>query len=93
METQKVRTCRNDGEVCAPFIDKWWAERARKIAFGELVTFQAEAGTNGKMSEYRRLISAGCGGVEPAEVDQVLGMLLEVSAVAHYYQLQTYSLG
>ena len=52
--------------------------KRRKVAFEELATFQAEAGTGGKMSEYRRLISAGCGGVEPADVDQVLGMLLEV---------------
>ncbi|KAF6762820.1 transcription factor [Ephemerocybe angulata] len=52
-------------------------KKRRRIAFDELVTFQAEAGTSGKMSEYRRLISAGCGLVEPAEVDQVLGMLLE----------------
>ncbi|KAJ2912206.1 hypothetical protein MD484_g8209, partial [Candolleomyces efflorescens] len=52
-------------------------KKRRKLMFDELVTFQAEAGTSGKMSEYRRLISAGCGGVEPAEVDQVLGMLLE----------------
>ncbi|RXW25850.1 hypothetical protein EST38_g66 [Candolleomyces aberdarensis] len=52
-------------------------KKRRKVMFDELVTFQAETGTSGKMSEYRRLISAGCGGVEPAEVDQVLGMLLE----------------
>lgn len=53
-------------------------KKRRKVAFDELVTFQAETGTSGKMSEYRRLISAGCGGVEPADVDNVLGMLLEV---------------
>ncbi|KAJ2933473.1 hypothetical protein H1R20_g3640, partial [Candolleomyces eurysporus] len=53
-------------------------KKRRKVMFDELVTFQAETGTSGKMSEYRRLISAGCGGVEPAEVDQVLGMLLEI---------------
>ena len=46
--------------------------------FEELVTFQAEAGTSGRMGEYRRLIAAGCGGVSPSEVDHVLGMLLEV---------------
>ncbi|KAF8639922.1 hypothetical protein AX17_001173 [Amanita inopinata Kibby_2008] len=51
--------------------------KRRKVMFEELVTFQAEAGTNGKMGEYRRLIGAGCGGVPPSEVDQVLGMLLE----------------
>lgn len=53
--------------------------KRRKQAFEELVTFQAEAGTSGKMGEYRRLIGAGCGGIPPSEVDGVLGMLLEVS--------------
>jgi hypothetical protein len=52
--------------------------KRRKTSFEELVRFQAEAGTGGNMNEYRRLIGAGCGGVPPAEVDQVLGMLLEV---------------
>ncbi|GLB33474.1 putative kilA-N [Lyophyllum shimeji] len=51
--------------------------KRRKTTFEELVSFQAEAGTNGRMAEYRRLIGAGCGGVPPSEVDQVLGMLLE----------------
>ncbi|KAF5321595.1 hypothetical protein D9619_000364 [Psilocybe cf. subviscida] len=51
--------------------------KRRKVAFNELVTFQTEAGTSGRMGEYRRLIGAGCGGVPPSEVDQVLGMLLE----------------
>ncbi|KNZ79588.1 Cell division cycle-related protein res2/pct1 [Termitomyces sp. J132] len=51
--------------------------KRRKITFEELVSFQAEAGTSGRMAEYRRLIGAGCGGVPPSEVDQVLGMLLE----------------
>ena len=52
----------------------------RKLTFNELVTFQAEAGTSSRMGEYRRLIGAGCGGIPPGEVDQVLGMLLEVSS-------------
>ncbi len=52
----------------------------KKATFSEVVAFQAEAGTSGRMSEYRRLIGAGCGGVPPSEVDQVLGMLLEVSS-------------
>lgn len=51
--------------------------KRRKTMFDELVAFQAEAGTSGRMGEYRRLIGAGCGGVPPSEVDQVLGMLLE----------------
>ncbi|KAJ6510183.1 transcription factor [Mycena vitilis] len=53
--------------------------KRRKGTFDELVSFQAEAGTSGRMGEYRRLIGAGCGGVPPSEVDHVLGMLLEVS--------------
>ncbi|TFY56801.1 hypothetical protein EVJ58_g7412 [Rhodofomes roseus] len=52
-------------------------KRRRKDKFEELVKFQAEAGTGGHMAEYRRLIGAGCGGVPPGEVDNVLGMLLE----------------
>ncbi|KAJ7667659.1 transcription factor [Mycena polygramma] len=51
--------------------------KRRKGTFDELVSFQAEAGTSGRMGEYRRLIGAGCGGVPPSEVDHVLGMLLE----------------
>ncbi|EGO01621.1 hypothetical protein SERLA73DRAFT_158870 [Serpula lacrymans var. lacrymans S7.3] len=51
--------------------------KRRKATFDGLVSFQAEAGTNGRMGEYRRLIGAGCGGVPPSEVDHVLGMLLE----------------
>ena len=57
--------------------------KRRKTTFDELVTFQAEAGTSGRMGEYRRLIGAGCGGVPPSEVDHVLGMLLEVRQVLH----------
>jgi len=52
-------------------------KRRRTDRFEELVKFQAEAGTGGRMAEYRRLIGAGCGGVPPGEVDNVLGMLLE----------------
>ncbi|KAI0829407.1 apses-domain-containing protein [Trametes gibbosa] len=49
----------------------------RKDMFDKLVKFQAEAGTDGRMTEYRRLISAGCGGIPPEDVDGVVGMLLE----------------
>lgn len=51
--------------------------KRRKDMFDELVSFQAEAGTGGRMAEYRKLIGAGCGGVQPSEVDNVIGMLLE----------------
>ena len=50
----------------------------RKDKFDHLVKFQAEAGTGGRMVEYRRLISAGCGGIPLEEVDLVAGLLLEV---------------
>jgi len=58
-------------------ITQHWQQR--KFMFEEMVTFQAEAGTSGCMSEYRQLIGADCGGVPPSEVDQVLGMLLKVN--------------
>lgn len=51
----------------------------RQENFDALIKQQAEAGTGGRMPEYRRLIGAGCGGVPPSEVDNVLGLLLEVS--------------
>ncbi|KAF9247135.1 hypothetical protein BU15DRAFT_84685 [Melanogaster broomeanus] len=51
--------------------------KRRKELFDELTAFQAEAGTGGRMTEYRRLVGAGCGGVSPSEVDNIIGMLLE----------------
>ncbi|KAH0840094.1 apses-domain-containing protein [Lanmaoa asiatica] len=51
--------------------------KRRKGLFDQLTVFQAEAGTGGRMAEYRRLIGAGCGGVPPPEVDNIIGMLLE----------------
>ncbi|KAF8076049.1 transcription factor [Lyophyllum atratum] len=41
--------------------------KRRKTTFEELVSFQAEAGTSGRMAEYRRLIGAGCGGTLESE--------------------------
>ncbi len=35
------------------------------------------------MADYRKLISAGCGGIPVAEVDDVVGLLLEVSPHSH----------
>jgi transcription factor MBP1 len=52
--------------------------KRRKEMFDEFVRFQAEAGTGGRMADYRRLIAAGCGGIPPSEVDGVVSMLLEV---------------
>lgn len=56
------------------------ADRKKRRAgtFETLVQAQAEAGTGGRMSKYRRLIGAGCGGVSPDDVDSVVKMLLEV---------------
>lgn len=51
--------------------------KRRKQIFDEVVSFQAEAGTSGKMADYRRLIGAGSG-IPPSEVDHFLVMLLEV---------------
>ncbi|KAI0758271.1 hypothetical protein BC629DRAFT_1444248 [Irpex lacteus] len=54
------------------------ANKRRKLeSLEELVRAQAESGTSGRMGEYRRLIGAGCGGVPPGEVDNVVTMLLE----------------
>lgn len=50
----------------------------RRGLVDDLVRLQAEAGTSGRMNQYRRLIGAGCGGLPPREVDGVLSMLLEV---------------
>jgi transcription factor MBP1 len=55
--------------------------KRRREMFDEFVRFQAEAGTGGRMTEYRRLIAAGCGGVPTSEVDGVVTMLLEVSTL------------
>ncbi|KAI0301847.1 hypothetical protein B0F90DRAFT_1715807 [Multifurca ochricompacta] len=51
--------------------------KRRKDMFEEFVRFQAEAGTGGRMVDYRRLIAAGCGGIPTSEVDGVVSMLLE----------------
>jgi len=55
--------------------------KRRKEIFDQLTAFRAEAGTGGRMADYRRLIGAGCGGVPPPEVDNIIGMLLEVGQV------------
>ncbi|KAI0269293.1 hypothetical protein BC834DRAFT_967923 [Gloeopeniophorella convolvens] len=55
--------------------------KRRKEMFDEFVRFQAEAGTGGRMTEYRRLIAAGCGGIPTSEVDGVVSMLLEASVL------------
>lgn len=53
-------------------------KKRRVETFDNLVKAQAEAGTGGRMAQYRKLISAGCGGVSPSEVDNVVKMLVEV---------------
>lgn len=65
-------------------------QRARRIEdSAEFVRLGAEAGTGGRMSEYRRLIGAGCGGVPPNEVDAVIGVLLEVSDFIYLFPLSS----
>jgi hypothetical protein len=62
--------------------------KRRKEMFHEFVRSQAEAGTSGRMTEYRRLIAAGCGGVPTSEVDGVVSMLLEVSTLPIFLSLR-----
>ncbi|KAJ8514852.1 hypothetical protein ONZ45_g7653 [Pleurotus djamor] len=52
-------------------------KKRRVDLFDRLATFQAEADTSARMSDYRRIIGIGCGGIPPSEVDPVLSMLLE----------------
>jgi transcription factor MBP1 len=49
--------------------------------FESFVKHHAEAGTGGRMTEYKRLIAAGCGTLSPADVDSVIDILLEVCVV------------
>lgn len=55
------------------------AKRKRRAELVErLVKAQTEAGTTEKMSRYRHLIAAGCGGdVSAADVDTLVGQILE----------------
>lgn len=67
------------GAVCEVVREELGHRRKRrKGLFDQLIAFQAKAGTGGRMAEYRRLIGAGCGGVPPSEVDNIIGILLEV---------------
>jgi transcription factor MBP1 len=50
----------------------------RTELFKSFVSQQAEAGTGGKMNEYRRLIAAGCGGMNLPEVEDAIDSLYEV---------------
>lgn len=66
-------------QQCEALRTELTAHKKRRLdGFDDLVKAQAEAGTGGRMAEYRRLIGAGCGGVSPGEVDNVVTMLLEV---------------
>ena len=59
--------------------------RKKKIeVIDELATLQAESGTGSRMAQYRRLISAGCGGMALTEVDDSLTTLLEVSTIVYF---------
>lgn len=52
--------------------------KRRKEVFDEFVAFQAEAGTGGRMNDYRRLIAAGCGNLSLSDVDGTVSLMLEV---------------
>lgn len=66
-------------KACAELRQDLEARSARRNdVFHQLVRLEAEAGTGGRMNQYRRLISGGCGGISPEEVDGVLSMLVEV---------------
>lgn len=69
-------------------------EKERDVQFDGVVKLLAESGTSGRMNQYRRLIGAGCGGMPPAEVDGVLGLLLEVGVRGSTagYLISSYSL-
>lgn len=78
-QTTSVRTTVEIHDACEALRTEILQHRVnREKAFEEFVKYQAEAGTGGRMSEYRRLIGAGCGGIPPTEVDNVVGLLLEV---------------
>ncbi|GJE84694.1 apses-domain-containing protein [Phanerochaete sordida] len=63
---------------CEQLRDEVAVHKKRRVeTFDALVKAQAEAGTGGRMAQYRKLISAGCGGVSPGEVDNVVKMLAE----------------
>ncbi|EMD41091.1 hypothetical protein CERSUDRAFT_111666 [Gelatoporia subvermispora B] len=52
-------------------------KKRRTEMFDELVKFQSEAGTSGRIADYRRLIAAGCGGLPPEELDNMVYILYE----------------
>lgn len=67
----------NVQEECASIRDKIKELQQKRItSIQELIKRQKEVGTGKKMSEYRKLISVGCG-IPTTEIDTVLEMLLE----------------
>ncbi|BEJ16259.1 hypothetical protein CspHIS471_0508640 [Cutaneotrichosporon sp. HIS471] len=58
-------------------IEKMRQRRSELVT--RLVKAQTETGTTDKMAQYRRLISAGCGGdISPGEIDEIVGQLLDM---------------
>lgn len=54
-------------------------QRRRQEMFKQYIKDQSEAGTGGRMQDYRRLIAAGMGGtIQPSKVDEIVDALLEV---------------
>ncbi|TIA86266.1 hypothetical protein E3P99_03741 [Wallemia hederae] len=67
----------NVQEECATLRNKIKELQEKRItSIQELIRRQKEVGTGKKMSEYRKLISVGCG-IPATEIDTVLEMLLE----------------
>lgn len=65
-------------EMCNALRGEIAVRKERRLdLFDELIRHMTDSGTSGKMVEYRRLISAGCGGLSSGEVDNAIGMLLE----------------
>ncbi|TXT14339.1 uncharacterized protein COLE_00532 [Cutaneotrichosporon oleaginosum] len=58
-------------------IEKMRARRGELVT--RLVKAQTQTGTTDKMAQYRRLITAGCGGdINPGEIDDIVGQLLDM---------------
>ena len=77
------------GVVCGIRVENIEEDLMREVRYldkliDELATLQAESGTGSRMAQYRRLISAGCGGMALTEVDDSLTTLLEVSTIVSF---------
>ena len=62
-------------------------QQKRREGFDSFVKQQAEAGTGGKMNEYKKLIAAGCGSMAPSEVETVIDTLLQARFIPQHFIL------